>query len=98
MTTGSLAGFDNYYTNYEWYNNPVELFLAGGVINSDVVQDTMSLVDRADFCEHSPYQDSPQTIGHGVTISAPHMVCSKYRSEIRFAFNYSVKLPIHILP
>ncbi|CAO3621609.1 unnamed protein product [Cunninghamella echinulata] len=33
----------------------------------------MSAIDRKDYCEYSPYQDSPQTIGYGVTISAPHM-------------------------
>jgi len=33
----------------------------------------MKAVDRADYCKNSPYQDSPQGIGYGVTISAPHM-------------------------
>lgn len=30
-------------------------------------------VDRAHYATVSPYQDSPQSIGHGATISAPHM-------------------------
>lgn len=30
-------------------------------------------VDRAHYATMSPYQDSPQSIGHGATISAPHM-------------------------
>ena len=34
----------------------------------------MKSVDRGDFCKHNPYYDSPQGIGYGVTISAPHMV------------------------
>jgi protein-L-isoaspartate(D-aspartate) O-methyltransferase len=33
----------------------------------------MLLVDRAHYAARSPYQDSPQSIGHGATISAPHM-------------------------
>lgn len=33
----------------------------------------MLAVDRAHYCRNNPYMDSPQTIGYGVTISAPHM-------------------------
>ncbi|KAI8075067.1 protein-L-isoaspartate O-methyltransferase [Gongronella butleri] len=33
----------------------------------------MEAVDRGDYCRFAPYQDSPQSIGFGVTISAPHM-------------------------
>ena len=33
----------------------------------------MLTVDRKFFTIHSPYNDSPQSIGHGATISAPHM-------------------------
>ncbi|CAO3611003.1 unnamed protein product [Cunninghamella blakesleeana] len=33
----------------------------------------MVAIDRKEYCEYSPYQDSPQTIGYSVTISAPHM-------------------------
>lgn len=32
-----------------------------------------SQVDRAHFAPSSPYEDSPQPIGHRATISAPHM-------------------------
>ena len=43
----------------------------------------MKTVDRGDFTQKSghAYQDSPQLIGYGVTISAPHMVKKnrKYR-------------------
>ncbi|RHZ53077.1 protein-L-isoaspartate O-methyltransferase [Aspergillus thermomutatus] len=31
------------------------------------------LVDRAHYAPSRPYSDSPQPIGHGATISAPHM-------------------------
>jgi protein-L-isoaspartate(D-aspartate) O-methyltransferase len=37
------------------------------------VKDAMLAVDRACFAPHSPYVDSPQPIGSGATISAPHM-------------------------
>jgi len=33
----------------------------------------MLATDRKFYCPHNPYTDSPQTIGHSVTISAPHM-------------------------
>uniref|UniRef100_A0A914BXB5 Protein-L-isoaspartate O-methyltransferase n=1 Tax=Acrobeloides nanus TaxID=290746 RepID=A0A914BXB5_9BILA len=33
----------------------------------------MLSVDRADFAPSNPYSDSPIGIGHGATISAPHM-------------------------
>ena len=45
------------------------------IIKSDKVERVMKAVDRADFAKKgNPYQDSPQGIGYGVTISAPHMV------------------------
>ena len=36
----------------------------------------MKTVDRSDFTQKigHAYEDSPQLIGYGVTISAPHMV------------------------
>mmetsp|Transcript_11433 Transcript_11433/g.28047 ORF Transcript_11433/g.28047 Transcript_11433/m.28047 type:complete len:288 (+) Transcript_11433:68-931(+) len=40
---------------------------------SDRVKDAMLKVDRKFFVPHGAYQDSPQPIGHGATISAPHM-------------------------
>ena len=33
----------------------------------------MNRVDRADFAPSDPYDDCPQRIGYGATISAPHM-------------------------
>lgn len=46
---------------------------ANGIIRSDVVEQAMLAVDRADYSERNPYMDAPQGIGYGVTISAPHM-------------------------
>ncbi|KAJ2704547.1 hypothetical protein FB645_003197 [Coemansia sp. IMI 203386] len=43
------------------------------IISCDRVVSAMRAVDRAHFAAFRPYEDSPQTIGHGATISAPHM-------------------------
>jgi protein-L-isoaspartate(D-aspartate) O-methyltransferase len=40
-------------------------------LRSKEVKDAMSKVDRADFCRNNPFEDSPQIIGYGATISAP---------------------------
>ena len=40
---------------------------------SPEVEKAMREVDRKYFCSNLPYEDSPQPIGHNVTISAPHM-------------------------
>jgi len=56
-------------SNAELVNN----LKSHGIIETDSVASAMKAVDRADYCKHSPYQDSPQGIGYGVTISAPHM-------------------------
>ncbi len=42
-------------------------------IRTDRVLNVMAKVDRTNFCSYNPYDDSPQSIGHGATISAPHM-------------------------
>ena len=44
-----------------------------GIIKSDRVEDAMRRVERGNYSPKSPYVDSPQHIGYGVTISAPHM-------------------------
>lgn len=43
------------------------------LITSPEVEAALRKVDRGDFTPNSPYMDSPQSIGHGATISAPHM-------------------------
>lgn len=45
----------------------------------------MLKVDRSDFCSHSPYEDDPQSIGFGATISAPHMhgYALKYMEQMK---------------
>ena len=43
------------------------------ILHSPPLRSAFLLVDRADFCPRAPYEDAPQSIGHGATISAPHM-------------------------
>lgn len=50
------------------------LFKANQIIRSAEVERVMLRVDRGKYSKHNPYMDSPQGIGYGVTISAPHMV------------------------
>lgn len=33
----------------------------------------MLATDRKHYAQHFPYEDAPQPIGYGMTISAPHM-------------------------
>ncbi|XP_054730907.1 protein-L-isoaspartate(D-aspartate) O-methyltransferase isoform X1 [Anastrepha obliqua] len=44
-----------------------------GIIASDSVAQAMTKTDRRHYSPRNPYMDAPQTIGYGVTISAPHM-------------------------
>ncbi|TID14048.1 Eukaryotic translation initiation factor 3 subunit E [Venturia nashicola] len=56
-------------TNKDLINN----LFNNGLIKNSRVKDAMLAVDRAHYAPRSPYEDSPQTIGHAATISAPHM-------------------------
>ncbi|KAI9569452.1 protein-L-isoaspartate O-methyltransferase [Boletus coccyginus] len=58
-------------TNAELISNLTK----NGILVTDRVADAMSRVDRANFVvkRSQAYEDSPQSIGHGATISAPHM-------------------------
>lgn len=49
-----------------------------GLINDDVVKDAFLAVDRGHFTPlgQMPYEDAPQSINYGATISAPHMHAS----------------------
>ncbi|EPB91982.1 protein-L-isoaspartate O-methyltransferase [Mucor circinelloides 1006PhL] len=51
----------------------VQKLLQASIITKERVVQAMKTVDRRDFCPRDPYEDSPQGIGYGVTISAPHM-------------------------
>jgi len=58
-------------TNAELIDNLVK----GNIIKHQAVADAMKAVDRANYCldKKGAYTDSPQSIGYGATISAPHM-------------------------
>ncbi|KAF9874350.1 hypothetical protein CkaCkLH20_08333 [Colletotrichum karsti] len=51
----------------------VENMWRHGLIKDQRVKDAFLKVDRADYAPAAPYEDSPQSIGHKATISAPHM-------------------------
>eukprot|EP00158_Paraphelidium_tribonemae_P001481 Partr_v1_DN24450_c0_g1_i3_m66329 putative Protein-l-isoaspartate O-methyltransferase len=43
------------------------------IVNSPRAVKAMLAVDRKSYCPFSPYEDKPQGLGYGATISAPHM-------------------------
>jgi protein-L-isoaspartate(D-aspartate) O-methyltransferase len=51
----------------------VENLKKNGIIQTSRVEEAMKAVDRKHYSTYNPYVDSPQTIGFGATISAPHM-------------------------
>jgi len=53
----------------------IDNLLKGKVITSKAVADALKKVDRGNFVlsKSTAYEDSPQSIGYGATISAPHM-------------------------
>ncbi|CAO3665539.1 unnamed protein product [Rhizopus stolonifer] len=51
----------------------VQHLIDSGIISHSRVVDAMKTIDRKDYCAQYPYQDCPQSIGYGATISAPHM-------------------------
>eukprot|EP01041_Mallomonas_annulata_P008166 gene8166-16785_t len=44
-----------------------------GILKSEKAISAMKSVDRKNYARENPYADSPQPIGFGQTISAPHM-------------------------
>ncbi|QMW34096.1 hypothetical protein G4B84_009562 [Aspergillus flavus NRRL3357] len=68
-----MAWYCSGSTNAELVDN---LFKAGLVKNERVKNAMLGVsakVDRAHYAPSRPYSDSPQPIGYGATISAPHM-------------------------
>ncbi|KAI1082560.1 protein-L-isoaspartate O-methyltransferase [Whalleya microplaca] len=51
----------------------VENLWRNKLITQPLVKSAFLKVDRAHYAPSSPYDDSPQAIGHSATISAPHM-------------------------
>ncbi|KAK0939954.1 hypothetical protein LTR29_008423 [Friedmanniomyces endolithicus] len=62
----------------------IENLTRNGLITQPRVKRSMLLVDRAHYAPHSPYEDSPQPIGHRATISAPHMHAAACESLLPF--------------
>ena len=66
-------------TGMEWRshgrdnNDLVSQLMRNKIVKTKRVEEAMRKVDRGNYCDLSPYMDSPQSIGYGVTISAPHM-------------------------
>ncbi|KAK1495259.1 protein-L-isoaspartate O-methyltransferase [Colletotrichum tamarilloi] len=58
----------------------VENMWRHGLIKDQRVKDAFLKVDRAHYAPAAPYEDSPQSIGHKATISAPHMHASATES------------------
>ncbi|RDW87208.1 protein-L-isoaspartate O-methyltransferase [Aspergillus mulundensis] len=62
-----------------WYcsgstnNELIENLFKEGLIKDERVKQAMMAVDRGHYAPSRPYSDSPQPIGYGATISAPHM-------------------------
>ena len=70
LTSIIMAWFSGSSTNSGLIQNLKEL----GIIRTPSVIQGLKSVDRANFVSNgSPYADSPQYIGCGQTISAPHM-------------------------
>lgn len=101
----SICQFANIYSFFD-FNKFIRLnngyfgsILDFNVIKSRKVKEIMSETDRKYYCLKYPYIDAPQSIGNGVTISAPHMVCIKsIENAVLFvghAFLMSVNLCIY---
>ena len=68
----------------------LNLILVNGIIKHPSVAAAMKAIDRGFYSRHNPYQDSPQSIGYAVTISAPHMVKTTI-SSIKIYFQLYLK-------
>ncbi len=82
-TTTNIAWRCSGRTNGELIAN----LFAAGLIQAPRVRDAMAAVDRAHYCPSSPraaYEDAPQAIGFGATISAPHMHAAACESLLGF--------------
>ncbi|KAI3319836.1 protein-L-isoaspartate O-methyltransferase [Xylariaceae sp. AK1471] len=62
----------------------VENLWNNGLITSKAVKAAFLKVDRANYAPAHPYEDSPQTIGHRATISAPHMHANAVESLLPY--------------
>ena len=64
---------DGRHPFYEHWELKIPKGIKGDAFKNFKVGISMLEVDRKDFSEENPYEDSPQRIGFNVNISAPHM-------------------------
>ncbi|XXH01059.1 mitochondrial acyl carrier protein [Hypoxylon texense] len=62
----------------------VENLWRNKLITQPLVKSAFLKVDRAHYAPSSAYEDSPQPIGHGATISAPHMHANAVETLLPF--------------
>ncbi|KAF4120895.1 protein-L-isoaspartate(D-aspartate) O-methyltransferase [Geosmithia morbida] len=62
----------------------VENMFRKGLITDATVKQAFLGVDRAHYAPSRPYNDSPQSIGHAATISAPHMHASAVENVLSY--------------
>ncbi|RKF60352.1 Protein-L-isoaspartate O-methyltransferase [Erysiphe neolycopersici] len=67
-------------TNTELIRNMYQ----SGIITNTRVMNAMLKVDREHYAPSRPYEDAPQPIGWGATISAPHMHASAAEALVPF--------------
>jgi len=70
---GSYFAMARYRASFRTNADMVANLKYEGLIKSDSVEKAMLAVDRKFYSTNDPYYDSPQPIGYGATISAPHM-------------------------
>ncbi|CAJ2508511.1 Uu.00g135370.m01.CDS01 [Anthostomella pinea] len=68
----------------------VENLWRNKLITQPVVKDAFLRVDRGHYAPGAPYKDSPQSIGHAATISAPHMHASAVEALLPFLLPHQV--------
>ncbi|KAH6649490.1 protein-L-isoaspartate O-methyltransferase [Chaetomium tenue] len=62
----------------------IESLAKNGLIKDSRVREAFLKVDRAHYAPSTPYDDSPQPIGHHATISAPHMHANAVEALLPF--------------
>lgn len=71
----------------------IENLASAGLIQHRRVKEAMLAVDRANYAPSNPYIDTPQPIGYGATISAPHM----HAHALELLFDFVTKEGARIL-
>lgn len=65
-----------------------------GIIKTKEVAKAMQQVDRKNYSPFHPYMDSPQPLGYGATISAPHMHAYALQYLHKFLLNAKKALDV----